>query len=80
MPEMLAVGTKRADVNDEATCPRCGVRILPLGYSGALSRADNATEVCARCGTLEALSDWAGGTAGHEADPEVDWPYMDGEM
>ena len=35
-----------------AVCPRCG-----LTYSGypAVSRADNETEICPDCGTIEAL-------------------------
>jgi hypothetical protein len=40
-------------------CPRCGGFIpsnaRPGEYLGALSRVDNATEVCSDCGTEEAL-------------------------
>ena len=39
------------------TCPRCG-----KNYDGypALSRIDNATNICPPCGTAEALEDFAG--------------------
>lgn len=37
-----------------APCPRCNGP-LPVGYPGARSRADNATEVCSDCGTEEAM-------------------------
>lgn len=41
------------------TCPRCGGFIprnsKPGAYIGALSRADNATEICSPCGEEEAL-------------------------
>lgn len=50
-------------------CPRCRGSIptnsRPGAYPGALSRADNATEVCSDCGTEEALL--------LVADPE-NWP------
>jgi hypothetical protein len=40
-------------------CPRCGDFIpnnfQPGAYPGALSRTDNATEICSECGTIEAL-------------------------
>ena len=38
------------------TCPRCG-----KDYDGypALSRVDNATNICSACGTAEALEDFA---------------------
>lgn len=36
-------------------CPRCGDPIE--GYP-ALSRVDNATDICSPCGTREALWDW----------------------
>ena len=41
------------------TCPRCGHLIPnddePGAYPGAMSRADNTTEVCSICGTDEAF-------------------------
>ena len=44
-------------------CPRCSGPIPNLEhwgeYPGALSRVDNATEICSRCGTEEALADFA---------------------
>jgi predicted RNA-binding Zn-ribbon protein involved in translation (DUF1610 family) len=36
----------------KATCPRCGV--WEIGFA-ALSRADNETLVCSRCGEAEAM-------------------------
>jgi hypothetical protein len=45
-------------------CPRCAVRLLPMGYPGALSRVDNHTEICSECGQDEALLQWAGHTLG----------------
>ena len=45
-------------------CPRCGGPIpnaeSPGAYPGALSRVDNRTEICSRCGVLEALSGFMG--------------------
>lgn len=52
-------------------CPRCRSRLLPSGYPGALSRADNVTEVCSECGVEEALRD-LGGLA--RENPALDWP------
>jgi hypothetical protein len=46
------------------TCPRCGGYIpndvRPGEYPGALSRTDNATEVCSECGTREAMEELHG--------------------
>ena len=43
------------------TCPRCGDyipnNIQPGAYPGALSRTDNATEICSECGLIEAMED-----------------------
>ena len=43
-------------------CPRCSGLIpddLNAGaYPGALSRWDNATEICSQCGFDEAMLDW----------------------
>ena len=42
-----------------ALCPRCGHAIpndrYPGQYPGALSRYDNATEICSACGVKEAM-------------------------
>jgi hypothetical protein len=43
-------------------CPRCVVNHIPNNdtpgaYHGAISRADNKTEICSACGTDEALKD-----------------------
>jgi len=35
-------------------CPRC-LGPMPRGYGGAISRADNDTEVCSGCGQDEAI-------------------------
>jgi predicted RNA-binding Zn-ribbon protein involved in translation (DUF1610 family) len=43
----------RAVVGDK-TCPLCGATFEGLG---ALSRKDNATEICSDCGTNEAMED-----------------------
>lgn len=43
-------------------CPICSGFIpnneTPGAYPGALSRRDNATEICSACGTEEALEDF----------------------
>jgi hypothetical protein len=43
-------------------CPRCEGFIpnneTPGYYCGALSRADNKTEICSECGNEEAMEDW----------------------
>lgn len=45
-------------------CPRClgyiPNNILPGEYPGALSRTDNATEICSDCGSQEALEEHFG--------------------
>lgn len=46
------------------TCPRC-LGGIPNNeqrgeYIGALSRADNTTEICSDCGTEEAMLDYMG--------------------
>lgn len=55
-------------------CPRCLGYIpnneMPGAYIGAMSRTDNATEICSDCGTEEAMLDFARGEM-----PEQDrWP------
>lgn len=49
------------------TCPRCGEETLRLDRPAmnALSRTDNATYVCSRCGTNEGLEAMAAGMALH---------------
>ena len=46
----------------EITCPRCLGAIpsilAPGMYIGALSRADNKTEICSACGEEEAMDDF----------------------
>ena len=39
-------------------CPKCG---NPYLVPPALSRRDNTTEICPRCGMLEAIEDWTRG-------------------
>ena len=50
---------------NENECPRCGGGIpndINKGaYPGALSRTDNATEICSECGIYEALEQYANG-------------------
>ncbi len=58
-------------------CPRCTGWIpnneTPGAYIGALSRADNATEVCSACGTDEALRQHFS----NEMVPTHEWPIAD---
>lgn len=47
-------------------CPRCNDNFIPNNitpgaYIGALSRADNKTEICSACGEDEALKDYLEG-------------------
>jgi hypothetical protein len=47
-----------ATADPEDRCPSCGAPLdAPGGPKRALSRVDNATHVCARCGDLEAMLD-----------------------
>ena len=50
-------------------CPRCGGE-LPNAYPGALSRADNRTEVCSDCGFDEGVRQWRG----MRLQPVSEWP------
>lgn len=55
------------------TCPRC-LGGIPNdaqrgAYPGALSRADNKTEVCSACGVEEAMG-------GRGPVPVADWPLV----
>ena len=44
-------------------CPQCGGSIpndkQPGAYPGAISRMDNKTEICSKCGMREAMEDFA---------------------
>lgn len=46
------------------TCPRCGDFIprneSPGEYPGAISRTDNATEICSTCGQAEGVEEMFG--------------------
>jgi len=52
-------------------CPRCG---SDFDSFPALSRADNKTYICSKCGTGEALYDWA--YKGQQELTPVDQPVM----
>jgi hypothetical protein len=49
-------------MSDFPVCPSCSGYIpnnkTPGAYPGAISRADNKTEICSDCGTQEALADF----------------------
>lgn len=51
-------------------CPDCGGYIpnneTPGAYMGALSRRDNATEICSPCGKREAMEDYYGYSKGEK--------------
>jgi hypothetical protein len=56
-------------------CPRCNDNFIPSNqnpgaYPGAISRADNKTEICSDCGVAEAMLDYARGGC----QPVEDWP------
>lgn len=63
------------DANGIPRCPRCGGAVpndeQPGAYEGALSRSDNMTEICSRCGGDEAMA----GTERPAADLESEHPY-----
>lgn len=47
-------------------CPRCNENFIPSNenpgkYPGAISRADDKTEICSMCGTEEAVEVYAAG-------------------
>ena len=48
-------------VDSVKMCPKCGGPIpnadQPGAYPGALSRVDNKTEICSRCGMVEAVGE-----------------------
>jgi hypothetical protein len=49
-------------MSDFPVCPSCSGYIpnneTPGAYPGAISRADNKTEICSDCGVAEALGDF----------------------
>ena len=49
-------------MTDFPICPKCSGYIpnneTPGAYPGAISRADNKTEICSDCGVAEALGDF----------------------
>ena len=56
-------------------CPRCKDswipnNVEPGAYPGALSRADNKTEICSECGISEATQVFTNG----ECTPVSGWP------
>ena len=56
-------------------CPRCQFSWIPTNahpgkYPGAISRADNKTEICSDCGTAEAIQDFTAGAS----TPVSMWP------
>lgn len=67
---------RRRPIEVPSICPRCiehswiPSNEMPGAYPGALSRADNKTEVCSACGEDEALMDAFGGGC----QPVSDWP------
>lgn len=54
------IGNFRTNFTEPLLCPRCTMRLLPFGFPGALSRADNKTEICSECGSDEAMRQFAG--------------------
>lgn len=69
-------GGKRAARDIPKTCPRCVEHRWipnndkPGAYPGAISRADNSTEICSACGEDEALKDYFDGGC----EPVSEWP------
>jgi hypothetical protein len=56
-------------------CPRCANNWIPCNeqpgaYPGAVSRADDATEICSDCGVEEACEQYGTGACA----PIADWP------
>lgn len=54
-------------------CPRCD---HPTGDFPAISRRDNATGVCSRCGVEEAIRQMTG----LDPWPAGAWPFLDGVL
>lgn len=79
---MAALGDVASQVQMQhagLVCPRCGHLIpndeQPGAYPGAISRADNSTEVCSDCGQHEALEQFS--SADHSCTPVSEWPVPD---
>lgn len=58
-------------------CPRCQDSWIPNNlepgaYPGALSRADNETEICSECGVAESIQSFTMG----ECTPVQNWPVL----
>lgn len=56
-------------------CPRCNDNFIPCNerpgeYPGAISRADDRTEICSACGVEEAMLQFATG----QCEPVCAWP------
>lgn len=82
MSELHPAGTNfNRGVSVPKTCPRCSTHDwipnnkTPGAYMGALSRADNKTEICSACGEDEALKDFFEGGC----EPVEAWPVVRGE-
>lgn len=73
---------ERRQQDDGFTCPRCGGGIpndaMRGEYPGALSRADNRTEVCSQCGTDEAMEVFL--SADHTCTPVSAWPVANNSI
>jgi hypothetical protein len=52
--------TRAPDYDLNILCPRCERNYLRGGRPEPISRADNATEICAKCGQIEAWEESAG--------------------
>lgn len=55
-------------------CPSCRVQVIIPNGRNAISRRDNKTEICSRCGQLEAVSEYLVYT--HERRRTVDPQYQ----
>ena len=59
MPDESESKPSADDEQDDCSCPRCGGDVPNTAYKGqypgAVSRVDNETEVCSRCGVEEAM-------------------------
>ena len=67
-------------MNTNLICPRCEHFIpndeTPGAYPGAISRVNNKTEICSKCGTDEAMENYFG----NKLTPIHKWPitsYLD---
>jgi hypothetical protein len=65
----------KQETTKDLLCPRCQENLIPSNehagkYPGALSRADNETEICSSCGYDEAMKDLL-----HDGcEPKEAWP------